>query len=111
MDFQNIHSLEELESALRNNNMTLVYFSHQQCNVCKVLKPKIHELIVNNYPNITLFYVDTVRYPEVPGQYAVFAVPTILVFVEEKEYIRESRHISVASFSERINKLYKAYFE
>jgi thioredoxin-like negative regulator of GroEL len=111
MDFQNIHSLEELESTLQNNKVALVYFSHQQCNVCKVLKPKIRELIVNNYPNVALFYVDTVKYPEVPGQYSVFAVPTVLVFVEEKEYIRESRHISVASFSERINKLYKAYFE
>ncbi len=111
MDYQDINSLDELENILQNNKMALVYFSHRHCNVCKVLRPKIHELIVNNYPGVALFYVDTVKYPEVPGQYSVFAVPTILVFVEEKEYIRESRHISVASFSERLNKLYKAYFD
>ncbi|MGM0497804.1 MAG: thioredoxin family protein [Bacteroidota bacterium] len=111
MDYNSISSLDSLEEALHNNPLSLVYFSHQQCNVCKVLKPKVRELIANNYPKVALFYVDTVKHPEVAGQFSVFAVPTILVFLEEKEYIRESRHINLSGFSERIEKLYKIYFE
>jgi len=111
MDYNNISSLNSLEEALNENPLSLVYFSHQQCNVCKVLKPKIHDLIVNNYPKVALFYVDTVKHPEISGQFSVFAAPTILVFLEEKEYIRESRHINLSGFSERIEKLYKIYYE
>ena len=111
MDYNNISSLNSLEEALNENPLSLVYFSHQQCNVCKVLKPKVRELIANNFPEVALFYVDTVKYPEISGQLSVFTVPTILVFLEEKEYIRESRHINLSAFSERIEKLYKIYFE
>ena len=111
MDYKNIQTLEELHQDLHANPAVLVYFSHQTCNVCKVLKPKVRDLIANNFPHITLLYVDTVKYPEVAGQYSVFTVPTILVFFEEKEYVRESRHISLTSFSERIDKLYSVYFK
>lgn len=111
MEYKNISSLDSLEETLKNNTFSLVYFSHQQCSVCKVLKPKVRELIVNNYPKVALFYVDTVDHPEISGQFSVFAVPTILFFFEEKEYIRENRHINLSTFSERIKKLYKAYFE
>lgn len=111
MDYTNIQTLEELDQALHSHSAVLVYFSHQNCNVCKVLKPKVKDLVVNNFPHITLLYVDTVKYPEVAGQYSVFTVPTILVFFDGKEYIRESRHISLSAFSERIDKLYSVYFE
>jgi len=111
MDYNNISTLESLEKALHDNPFSLVYFSHQQCNVCKVLKPKVSDIIANNFPKIALFYVDTVKNPEISGQFSVFTVPTILVFLEEKEYIRESRHINLSGFSERIEKLYKIYFE
>jgi len=111
MEYNNISSLDALDEALRNNRFSLVYFSHQQCNVCKVLKPKVHDLVINNYPKIALFYVDTVKHPEISGQFSVFAVPTILVFLEDKEYIRESRYMNLSNFSGRIGKLYKAYFE
>jgi len=111
MEYNDITTMDSLEKALQNNPFSLVYFSHQQCNVCKVLKPKVHELIVNNFPEVALFYVDTVKHPDISGQFSVFAVPTILVFLEQKEYIRESRHINLSLFSERIEKLYKIYFE
>ena len=111
MEYNNISTIESLEKALYDNPFSLVYFSHQQCNVCKVLKPKVRDLIANNFPKIALFYVDTIKYPEISGQFSVFTVPTILVFLEEKEYIRESRHINLSGFSERIEKLYKIYFE
>src|SRR6056297_1800739 len=110
MEYNDITTMDSLEKALRDNPFSLVYFSHQQCNVCKVLKPKVRELIANNFPEVALFYVDTVKYPEISGQLSVFTVPTILVFLEEKEYIRESRHINLSAFSERIEKLYKIYF-
>jgi len=111
MNYVALQNLDAIKKALQENPLALVYFSHENCNVCKVLKPKVKELLVNNFPKVSLFYVNTVNYPEVAGQFSVFTVPTILVFFEEKEYIRESRHINLSAFSERIRKLYNMYFE
>ena len=102
--------MDQLTGILEKESFVLVYFSHQNCNVCKVLKPKVAEMIANNFPHISLYYVDTIESPEVSGQFSVFTVPTVLVFVENKEFIRESRHISMEPFKERIQKLYQTYY-
>ena len=110
MEYIKANSLDQLHEVLSKDPMALVYFSHHNCNVCKVLKPKVAELISNNFPEMTLYYVNTIENPDISGQFSVFTVPTILVFVENKEFIRESRHISLPPFEERIQKLYSIYF-
>ena len=110
MDYQDIHSIEDLKHITEAQPAVLVYFSHHNCNVCKVLKPKVRELIENNFPRIALYYVNTLKQPETAGQYTVFTVPTILVFFEGKEYVRESRHVNLDKFYERLNKLYATFF-
>ena len=110
MDYQVIHSIKDLKHVVENQLAALVYFSHHNCNVCTVLKPKTRKLIENNFPEIALYYVNTLKQPEAAGQYSVFTVPTILVFFEGKEYIRESRHVNLDKFYERLNKLYGVYF-
>ena len=109
-DYTDLTSLDKLQEIVSGNDPRLIYFSHHHCNVCKVLKPKIAELIGNNFPGILLFYVNTKEHPEMAGQFSVFTVPTILVFFEGREYIRESRHVSLASFEERLDKLYRIYY-
>ncbi|MFP4622178.1 MAG: thioredoxin family protein [Bacteroidales bacterium] len=110
MDYQDIHSIENLRHITENQPAVLVYFSHHNCNVCKVLKPKVRELIENNFSGIALYYVNTLKQPEAAGQYSVFAVPTILVFFEGKEYVRESRYVNMDKFYGRLNKLYGTFF-
>ncbi len=36
---------------LKNNKAVIFYFSHDECNVCKVLLPKIENLIHSDFPN------------------------------------------------------------
>jgi hypothetical protein len=45
------------------------------------------------------------------GQFSVFSVPTILVFFDGREYIRESRHVNLSTFQERLEKLYRIYYQ
>lgn len=88
----------------------LAYFSHQNCNVCKVLKPKVRDLIADHFPKIALYYINTLEHPEIAAAYSVFTVPAILVLFEGKEYIRESRYVNLERFYERIRKLYRLYY-
>ena len=47
-----IQSIQEFEQALTENDAVLAYFSTDICSVCKVLKPKIAELIANEFPKM-----------------------------------------------------------
>jgi len=48
----NIKSIEEFYKIINDNRLILSYFSNENCNVCKVLKPKIIDLLNKNFPNI-----------------------------------------------------------
>ncbi|MFZ1728701.1 MAG: thioredoxin family protein [Bacteroidota bacterium] len=74
--------------------MLLAYFSTPQCNVCKVLRPKVEDLL-KEYPKVEFLYVDSGSNPEVSGQHLVFAAPTILLFMEGREMRRYSRNLAM----------------
>ena len=106
-----INSLEEFSPILIENDAVLVYFSHEHCNVCKVLKPKVAELLANNFPLMKMYYADTVIHPEISAQYSIFAVPTILVFFAGRESFRRSRNIGIKELQELIERPYSMIFE
>lgn len=74
--------------------MLLAYFSTPQCNVCKVLRPKVEELLAE-YPGVEFLYVDSTEHPEVSGQHLVFAAPTIVLFMDGREMRRFSRNLAM----------------
>lgn len=106
-----ITSIEHYAKIIANSQGILVYFSHEKCNVCKVLKPKIHNLLQTNFPKIEMFYSDTVLYPEVAAQNSIFTVPTILVFFNGKEFLRKSRNVGIEELRKEIERPYKLMFE
>jgi thioredoxin-like negative regulator of GroEL len=106
----NLKSYDEFANAASENMAALVYFSHEKCNVCKVLKPKVEELILDKYPNIKLFYADTVEYPEIAAQNQVFAVPTILIYFDGRETFRKSRNIGIGELDNLLNRPYELIF-
>lgn len=109
-NYDTIETSEKLNEVLQNKEAVLVYFSHEQCNVCKVLKPKIAEMLHNEYPKMKMYYSDTVKNPEVAAQNSVFAVPTLLVFFQGKEYFRKSRNISIGNLGMDIERPYTMIF-
>jgi thioredoxin 1 len=110
MNFQEIQSIDEFNEILQQKDAVLSYFSHEQCNVCKVLKPKIAEMINKNYPKIDLIYANTVKNPEIAGQFSVFTVPTIIAFFGGREQFRKSRSIGVDELNEQIERPYSMIF-
>ena len=95
---------------LTSGTAVILYLSHEQCNVCKVLKPKVKELLESKYPECQLKYVDIIEHPDIAAQLQVFAAPTILVYFEGKEYFRFSRNIGLQQVDEAINRPYQLMF-
>lgn len=92
------------------NEAVLIYFSTPECNVCKILKPKLIEFIKQNFPRIEMAYVDTTKLPEVSAQNSIFTVPTICVYLDGKEFIRRSRNINLTVFKSELERPYSLYF-
>ncbi len=105
-----IHSLDHFNEIVNNETAVLVYFSHEQCSVCKVLKPRVKELLSNKFPRMKMYYSDTIKQSEVSAQNRVFAVPTILVLFDGRETFRFSRNIGLSELEQSIERPYSLIF-
>jgi thioredoxin-like negative regulator of GroEL len=108
--FIEIQSFEEFLNLKDSEPAVLAYFSTETCNVCKVLKPKVEELIITEFPKVKLIYIKSDKLPEVAAQNQVFAAPTIVVYFEGREYIRKSRNIGIGELKNEIARPYLMIF-
>jgi thioredoxin-like negative regulator of GroEL len=108
--FTEIQSFEEFLKLKDEEPALLAYFSTEACNVCRILKPKVAELIQTEFPKIKPVYIKSDILPEVAAQNQVFAAPTILVFFEGREYIRKSRNIGIGELQREIQRPYSMIF-
>lgn len=106
-----IDNLEQLLEAINTKEAVLVYFSGENCSVCKVLKPKIEEEVKKKFPKFALFEVKTDLNKEITSHFTVFSIPTILIFFDSKEYKRVGRNMSVALFVEELKRPYNLMCE
>jgi len=102
--------MDEINAIIENDEAALFYFSSSTCSVCKVLKPKVAELIQKNFPKINLYYVNIEKAPIISGQFRIFSIPTILVFIDRKEYLRKSRNIGLSELESEIERPYGMMF-
>ncbi len=100
---------EEISALIQNNDIALIYFSGENCVVCTSIKQKVKE-ILNKYPKIKSLEVKTEKMKEVAGQYSIFTIPGIIVYVDKKETIREARYISVEELENKINRYYNMMY-
>jgi thioredoxin-like negative regulator of GroEL len=105
LDIQ-ITSVEEMKKILSEEKATIIYFTSPKCNVCKTLRPKIMELMKGEFPEMGRYYVDIAESQDVPAQLSVFSAPTIIVFLEGREFARKSRAMSPAQLVEEIRRPY-----
>jgi thioredoxin 1 len=111
MTITEIKSFEEFLMLKENEPALLGYFSTEVCNVCKVLKPKVADLLNNEFPHMKMVYVASDKLPEVAAQNQIFAAPTILVYFDGREYIRKSRNIGIDELQQEIERPYSMFFD
>ena len=112
MEFKPAFSnFEAFEQAISNDEAALCYLSHDGCNVCKVLKPKVYKMLQEKFPGILFYYVNTRETPDIAAQNSVFSVPTIIQFFQGKESIRKSRNISLSDLEKELERPYELLFE
>ncbi len=103
-------SFENFLEITKSNKAVCFYLSTPECNVCKVLKPKVIDMIENDFADINFCYIDLSEAKEISGQLSVFSVPTILVYFEGNETIRVSRNVHIEELHDQIERYYKMIF-
>lgn len=103
---QTIATIEELENIVKNEVGVLLYFSTPTCNVCHALKPKIKETFEKNFPLIRQYFIDSHVTPQIPASLQIFSVPTIVIYLDGKEFARESRNVSISLLTDKIKRPY-----
>ncbi|MCF6271385.1 MAG: thioredoxin family protein [Melioribacteraceae bacterium] len=105
-----ISSIDGFKEFISKNDGAVTYFSTPQCNVCKVLKPKLKELVATNFPEMKFAYVNTIEAQKMAAQNQVFTVPTILFHLDGKECIRKSRNVNLKVLAEELKRPYEMMF-
>jgi len=99
-------TLEELQNTIRTEVGVLLYFSGENCNVCHALRPKFKEVFDTNFPQLKQIFLDAHENPEISAHFQVFSVPTMIVFMERKEFAREGRSVSLHQLTEQLKRPY-----
>ena len=101
-----MQTLEQINETLQNNDAVMLYFSAPGCNVCHALKPKLTEAVMDAFPAFIIESIDISESPEIASHFSVFAIPTVLVFFQGREFLRKSRHMSVGEVLDAIERPY-----
>lgn len=106
-----ISSIVEFNDLVNENQAVLAYFSTEACSVCKVLKPKVAQMLAESFPSIRAGYIQSDQLPELAAQMRVFTAPTVVVFFAGRETIRKSRAFGIEELRDEIKRPYDLLFE
>jgi len=104
-------NIDEIQKIIIENDAVMIYFSGEQCSVCKALMPKVKLAFTTHFPKIKQLYINASDFPHIAAYFSVFTVPSLLIYFDGKETKRESRHISVDQLIQSNQRHYKMFFE
>ena len=104
-----ITTLEAYDRLIAENPAVLVYFSSPTCSVCHSLKPKVFEAAAARYEKMVCEEVDISVSPEIGARLNVLAAPTVVIFLDSKEFVRKSRAFSVDGMLDEIERPYTIF--
>lgn len=105
-----VRDLGQLRARIAREPALLAYFSTPDCGVCRVLKPRILELLAARFPRIASVHVDCAALPEAAAQFSVFNVPTVLAYFDGREWARKTRSFGLEELAEALARPYAGLF-
>jgi thioredoxin-like negative regulator of GroEL len=102
-----MQTLENIQNTIKENLAVMVYFSAPSCSVCHVLKPKLIDALEANFKDFKVESVDISENEDIAPHFGVFSAPTVLVFLDGKEFLRKSRNMSVDEVIREIKRPYE----
>lgn len=98
-----IHNLAELNNEIEAEVALALFFSSSECAVCHVDFPRVEALAEET--DIPLVHIVADKVSEATGQMGVFTVPTVLLYLNQREYHRQSRFIDFRELRRRMEEI------
>lgn len=102
--FLEAQHLDDVREHIKNERLALVYVYGETCSVCHAVMPQIKP-IIEQFSSIKSIQIDTEKFPEVSGEWTVFTVPVILLFLDGKEVLRAARFIEKNKLETQLMKI------
>ncbi len=99
--------LSQIKELINTKDGVMLYFSGENCNVCHALRPKIKEMFDKEFPIIEQVWLDAHQNPEISAHFQVFSVPTLIVYLGGREFIKEGRAMSLHALSQKLQRPYQ----
>lgn len=103
-----LKSYPQVEDFIHGHELSFLYVSRPDCSVCHAILPKLR-MLLDPFPSIDLGQVNAMEVEEIAGNLSIFTAPTLLLFVEGKEYLREDRFVRFAALEEKLARIYELY--
>lgn len=100
-----LNSNYEIEELIKNNIMSVIYFTGNRCGACEAIKIKIEE-IIKKYPEIKSGEINGEDNLEIAAKYNIFSVPIFLLYIEGKECLRIGRNVNLVELEKSIQRYY-----
>lgn len=104
-----INNEQEIISIIKNNVITVVYFTGMDCGACEAIKIKV-ENILKDMPQIKSCEINGEDNRELAAKYGVFTLPIFLLFIEGKETLRVGRNVNLLELEGQIRRYYEMIF-
>lgn len=105
-EVHSLSSLDMVESFLQQHQLSFLYVSRPECTVCHAILPKLRELL-ESYPRVQLGHINADQVEAVAGHFGIFAVPAMVLMIEQKEYARWDRFVRFDNLSEHLQRVYE----
>jgi thioredoxin-like negative regulator of GroEL len=98
--------VEDIDRMIEEREGVLLYFRGRECNVCHALEPKVERLFEERFPLLERIFLDAHENREISARFGVFSVPTIIVFLGGREFVREGRAVSLHALEQKLSRPY-----
>jgi thioredoxin-like negative regulator of GroEL len=98
-----LKNIDEIKRLISDNKIVLLYLSSKNCNICKVIYPRLLGML-KTYPDVKTARADIQELPLLSGKYNVFTIPCVLIFADGKEIVREARYIDIEAIKEMLKR-------
>ncbi|MGB0836847.1 MAG: thioredoxin family protein [Flavobacteriaceae bacterium] len=104
-------TLEDLENLKSSENAFVIYFTTDNCSVGEQVGPKVLKLIENDFPKIKIAFISNSANQELLDLLQLHIPPTLILFLESKEYLRKTRAFGLEELKKDLTRLYEIYFK
>jgi len=106
-----LNNIEDVVLKLKQEQAVMLYFYSNNCAPCISLRPKVIDLVKQEFPRMELFLVNSEKHAEIAAAHNCFSNPTLILYFEGREFRRMSKYISIPQLSGEIMRPYALLFE